>query len=134
MVGCVNLRLPLPSRLHESRAWLPMRRFACESFPTFPANFSYNGCSNVWNHNALLTPAALWKHTAGRHRLSHMYASRSRSLILFTRASQDSLPFLRNEGGGASRARAPALRSMNTCTVCTFVSVTGYFGHHRKCT
>ena len=37
-----------------------------------------------------------------------MYASRSH--FLFTRESQD---FLRNEGGVASRARAPALRSIN---------------------
>ena len=61
-------------------------------------------------HNALLTPAAQWKHQAGRHRLSPASATvASTSHFLHTRDSQDSPTFLRHQGGAACHVHARPL-------------------------
>jgi hypothetical protein len=59
-------------------------------------------------HNALLTPAAQWKHQAGRHRLSPATVA-STSHFLHTRDSQDSPTFLRHQGGVACHVHARPL-------------------------
>ena len=89
----------------------PRRTVLCQKSHTDTPSHSHNHriAATCGTHNALLTPAAQWKHTAGRHRLGYT-ASSSHFLLTGDIHTRNLKPRERRRRG-VTCARAPALCS-----------------------